>query len=57
MATILCVDDEASSVLLMEDGLQQAGHTTVGVHNARAAMNVLALEVYYRYCTPPPTIR
>ena len=42
MATILCVDDEASSVLILEDALQQAGHKTVGVHNVQAALNVLS---------------
>ena len=42
MATILCVDDEASSVLILEDTLQRAGHQTVGVHNVQAAMKVLA---------------
>lgn len=42
MATILCVDDEASSVLILEDTLQRAGHRTVGVHNVQAALNVLS---------------
>jgi DNA-binding NtrC family response regulator len=42
MATILCVDDEASSVLILEDALQRAGHKTVGVHNVQAAINVIA---------------
>lgn len=42
MATILCVDDETSSVLILEDTLQAAGHQTVGVHNVPAALNVLA---------------
>lgn len=42
MATILCVDDEAASVLILEDTLQRAGHQTVGVHNVQAALNVLA---------------
>ena len=41
MATILCVDDEAASVMMLEDTLQQAGHTTVGVHNVPAALKVL----------------
>jgi DNA-binding NtrC family response regulator len=41
MATILCVDDESSSVEILEDSLQRAGHETVGVHNVAAAMNVL----------------
>ncbi len=42
MATILCVDDEAASILILEDALQRAGHKTIGVHNVQAAMNVLA---------------
>ena len=42
MATILCVDDEASSVLILEDALEQAGHSTLSVHNVQAAMNVLS---------------
>ncbi|NJD20564.1 MAG: sigma-54-dependent Fis family transcriptional regulator [Gemmatimonadetes bacterium] len=42
MATILCLDDEASAVLVLEDALQRAGHRTVGVHNVPAAMKVLA---------------
>ncbi len=42
MATILCVDDDASAVLVMEDALQRAGHSTTGVHNVEAAMKVLA---------------
>ena len=42
MATILCVDDEAASVLILEDALQRAGHRTIGVHNVQAALNVLA---------------
>jgi len=42
MATILCVDDEATSVLILEDSLQRVGHQTVGVHNVPAAMKVLA---------------
>ena len=42
MATILCVDDEAASILILEDSLQRAGHRTIGVHNVQAAMNVLA---------------
>lgn len=41
MATILCVDDEAASILILEDALQRAGHKTIGVHNVQAAMNVL----------------
>jgi len=42
MATILCVDDEAASLLIMEDAIQTAGHRTIGVRNVSAAMNVLA---------------
>ncbi len=42
MATVLCVDDEASSVLILEDALQRANHKTVGVHNVQAALNVLS---------------
>jgi DNA-binding NtrC family response regulator len=42
MASILCVDDEAASILIMEDALQRAGHTTIGVHNVQAAAKVLA---------------
>jgi DNA-binding NtrC family response regulator len=41
MANILCVDDEAASIEILEDSLQRAGHRTVGVHNVKAAMNVL----------------
>ena len=41
MANILCVDDEAASIEILEDSLQRAGHETVGVHNVKAAMNVL----------------
>ncbi|MEQ8329947.1 MAG: sigma-54 dependent transcriptional regulator [Longimicrobiales bacterium] len=42
MATILCVDDEAAQVLLLEDTLERVGHKTVGVRNVEAALNVLA---------------
>lgn len=42
MATILCVDDETSSVLILEDSLQRVGHQTIGVHNVQAAMAVLS---------------
>ena len=42
MATILCVDDEAASILILEDALQRAGHNTIGVHNVQAALKVLA---------------
>ena len=42
MATILCVDDEAASLRVVEATLQRAGHQTVGVRNVAAALNVLA---------------
>jgi len=42
MATILCVDDEAVSLEILEDSLRLANHETVGVRNVKAAMNVLA---------------
>ncbi|HSW31158.1 MAG TPA: sigma-54 dependent transcriptional regulator [Longimicrobiales bacterium] len=42
MATILCVDDEASAILILEDALTRAGHRAIGVHNVQAALNVLA---------------
>ncbi len=42
MATILCVDDEPASLLLLEEALEGAGHRTIGVRNVSAAMNVLA---------------
>lgn len=42
MARILCLDDEPSAVMILEDHLQRAGHKTVGVHNVEAALNVLA---------------
>ena len=42
MSKVLCVDDEAASVLVLEDSLQRAGYKTVGVRNAEAALNVLA---------------
>ncbi len=41
MTTILCVDDDASLILLMEDTLQRLGYHTVGVHSVKAALNVL----------------
>ena len=41
MARILCVDDEAASLMVIEDALQKVGHQTVGVHNVDAAFNVL----------------
>ncbi len=42
MARILCVDDEAASLLVIEDALQKDGHQTIGVHNVEAAFKVLA---------------
>ncbi len=42
MARILCLDDEPSAVMILEDHLQRAGHQTVGVHNVEAALSVLA---------------
>ncbi len=42
MATILCVDDEAAALLILEDALTRAGHRAVGVHNVPAALIVLA---------------
>ena len=42
MARILCVDDEAASLMVVEDALQDAGHQTIGVHNVEAATKVLA---------------
>lgn len=42
MAKILCVDDEAASLAVLEDALQKAGHQTVGVQNVEAAFRVLA---------------
>ncbi len=41
MARILCVDDEASALLILEDALEKGGHDTVGVRNVDAAMKVL----------------
>ena len=42
MATILCVDDEQSALLILRSTLDQAGHRTVGVTNVDAAFNVLS---------------
>lgn len=42
MARILCVDDEAASLMVIEDALQKEGHQTVGVHNVDAAFKVLS---------------
>ncbi len=41
MARILCVDDEAASLTVIEGALQQAKHETIGVRNVQAALNVL----------------
>ncbi len=41
MARILCVDDEAASLMVIEDALQKTGHQTIGVHNVEAAFKVL----------------
>ncbi|MGH7507054.1 MAG: sigma-54-dependent transcriptional regulator, partial [Longimicrobiales bacterium] len=41
MATILCVDDEQSALMVLRSTLDQAGHRTVGVTNVDAAFNVL----------------
>ena len=45
MARILCLDDEPSAVMILEDHLQRAGHRTVGVHNVEAALSVVPLQV------------
>ena len=42
MATILYVDDEPSVGLILEDTLEQAGHTPVGARNVPEALQVLA---------------
>jgi DNA-binding NtrC family response regulator len=42
MATILCVDDESSALLILRSTLDKAGHKTVGVSNVDAAFTVLA---------------
>ena len=41
MATILCVDDEQSALLILRSTLDQAGHRTIGVTNVEAAFTVL----------------
>jgi DNA-binding NtrC family response regulator len=41
MATILCVDDEQSALLILRSTLDEAGHRTIGVTNVEAAFNVL----------------
>jgi DNA-binding NtrC family response regulator len=42
MANILCVDDEATALLILEDTLERAGHRTVAVHNVERALETLA---------------
>ena len=42
MATILCVDDEPSVGMILEDALVRAGHETVGARSVAEAMDVLA---------------
>jgi DNA-binding NtrC family response regulator len=41
MARILCVDDEAASLTVIEEALKKVDHQTVGVRNVEAALNVL----------------
>ena len=41
MATILCVDDEPSVGMILEDALVRAGHETVGARSVAEAMEVL----------------
>ncbi|HUF30127.1 MAG TPA: response regulator, partial [Gemmatimonadaceae bacterium] len=42
MASILCVDDDPSVGLILEDTLERAGHTTISVPNVPEALQVLA---------------
>ena len=42
MATILCVDDEPSVGLLIEETLRRAGHTAIGARHVPEALHVLA---------------
>jgi DNA-binding NtrC family response regulator len=42
MARILCVDDEAGSLAVIEEALKEVEHQTVGVRNVEAALNVLS---------------
>lgn len=42
MARILCIDDEAGSLTVIEEALKQVEHETVGVHNVDAARNVVS---------------
>jgi len=41
MARILCVDDEAAPLSLIEESLKEADHQTVSVRNVEAALKVL----------------
>src|SRR5471030_1419461 len=41
MATILCVDDEPAIGLILEDTLEQAGHTSIGASNVPQALQAL----------------
>ena len=41
MATILCVDDEPSVGMILEDALVRAGHQTIGARSVAEAMEVL----------------
>ncbi len=43
MASILCVDDDPSVGLILEDTLERAGHKTISVPNVPEALQVLAL--------------
>jgi DNA-binding NtrC family response regulator len=42
MATILCVDDEQSALMVLRSTLDETGHRTIGVTNVDAAFNVLS---------------
>ena len=42
MASILCVDDDPSVGLILEDTLERAGHKTISVPNVPEALQVLA---------------
>jgi len=42
MATILCVDDDASALLVLRATLDAAGHQVIPVNNAEAALKVLS---------------
>lgn len=41
MATILCLDDEASALMILEDTLQRAGHKAITAQNTDAAFEYL----------------